>query len=147
MSKELIDRAEVLEILFPLGIPPAWKSDDWDYCVSARAIYNALMKCEVFEHEEVLGTPVETVDLPDFALRAFCAAGKKTVEEVLAMNYRWLLSLKRIGPKKAEEVIAALEKQGYDCTKLKTKDNWRMENLLEIKERGYAPKIVERTDK
>ncbi len=116
---ELIDRAEALGILFPLGIPPDWNQSDWDYCVSARAIYNAIMGCKVIEHEEVLGTPVDTVDLPDFALRAFRAAGKKTVEEVLAMNYRWLLSLRRIGPKKAEEVIAALEKQGYDCEKLK----------------------------
>lgn len=43
MSKELIDRAELLKILFPLGVPPAWEHIDWDYCVGARAIYNAIL--------------------------------------------------------------------------------------------------------
>lgn len=113
---ELIDRAEALEILFPLGIPPDWKRSDWDYTVSARAIYDALMKCQVVVYE---GTPIETVDLPNPAIRAFLSAKKKTVEEVLRMNRRWLLSLRRIGPVKADMIIETLEKQGYDCTNLK----------------------------
>jgi len=116
---ELIDRAEVLEILFPLGVPPAWKSDEWDYCVSARAIYDAVMKCKVFEREEVQGTPIESVDFSHNALRAFRKAEITTVEEVLAMSRKRLLSLYHIGPKAADKIIETLERQGYYCTNLK----------------------------
>lgn len=117
--KELIDRAEALEILFPLGIPPDWKRSDWDYCVSARAIYDALMKCAVIEREEMQGTPIESVDFSLVAHRAFRKAEITTVEEVLAMSRKRLLSLYRIGPKAADKIIEALERQGYDCTNLK----------------------------
>ena len=116
---ELINRDELLKILFPLGIPPAWELDDWDYCVSARAIYKAVMKCKVIEREEVKGTPIESVVMPEVGYRTFLRDGKKTIEEVLAMDRRWLLSLREIGPKKADIIIEALEQQGYDCTKLK----------------------------
>ena len=115
----LIDRAEVLEILFPLGIPPAWKSDDWDYCVSARAIYNAIMKCKVVEREEAPSTSIDSVGFSHVAYRAFLKAGITTVEEVLAMNRKQLLSMYQIGPKTASDIIEALETQGYDCERLK----------------------------
>ena len=136
----LIDRDEVLKILFPLGIPPNWNADNWDYCVSARAVYNAVMKCKVIEHEEVQGTPVESVVMPEVGYRAFLREGKKTIEEVLAMDRRWLLSLREIGPKKADIIIEALEQQGYDCTNLKTMEDWRLTKLRRIKETGFAPK-------
>jgi DNA-directed RNA polymerase alpha subunit len=119
MSKDLIDRAEVLELLFPLGIPPAWKPDDWDYCVSARAIYNAIMKCTVIEREETPSTSIDSVGFSHVAYRAFRKAEITTVEEVLAMSRKQLLSLYQIGPKTADDIIAALEKQGYDCERLK----------------------------
>lgn len=116
---KLIDRAEVLKILFPLGIPPDWDADNWDYCVSARAIYNAVMKCKAIEYEEVQGTSVEALNLPRVAVRGFLNSDKKTIEEVLVMNRRWLLSLRHVGPKTADEIIEILEQQGYDCERLK----------------------------
>ena len=119
MSKDLIDRAEALEVLFPLGIPPAWKSDDWDYCVSARAIYKAIMKCKVIEGEEKPSTSIDSVGFSHVAYRAFRKAEITTVEEVLAMSRKQLLSLYQIGPKAANDIIEALERQGYDCERLK----------------------------
>lgn len=116
---KLIDRDEVLKILFPLGIPPDWNADNWDYCVSARAIYRAVMNCKVIELEEVQGTPVEMLDLPQVAIRGFLSEGKNTIEEVLVMNRRWLLNLRNVGPKTADEIIEMLEQQGYDCERLK----------------------------
>lgn len=121
--KELIDRAELVKLLFPMGIPVELPYElegySWDYTISARAIYKAVMKCKVIEYDDVQGTHIESVDLPRFAVRAFLNDGKTTIEEVLRMNRRWLLGLMRIGPKKADEIIEMLEKQGYDCEKLK----------------------------
>lgn len=116
---ELINRAEALEILFPLGIPPDWNRSDWDYCVSARAIYNAFMKCSVIEWEEKPSVPIENVGLTTTALRAFRREGIQTVEQALAISRRRLLSLRGIGPKGADKIIEALEQQGYDCENLK----------------------------
>ena len=140
MSK-LIYQDELVNLIFPLGVP----AHDWDYCISARAIYDAIMKCQVIEHEEVQKTLVENLGLPDTAIRAFRYAGKTTVWDVLEMDRRWLLSLRRIGPKTADEIIEILEQQGYDCTRLKTEEDRRLVKLREIKERGYAPKVEEGT--
>ena len=116
---ELIDRAELLKILFPLGVPPEGEQDGWDYCVGARAIYNAIMKCKVIEHEEEPSTSIDSVGFSHVAYRAFRKAEITTVEEVLALSRKQLLSLYQIGPKAADDIIAALEKQGYDCERLK----------------------------
>lgn len=51
MSRELIDRAELVKLIFPLGVP----TYDWDYCISASAIYDAIMKCQVIEPDDRLG--------------------------------------------------------------------------------------------
>ena len=116
---ELIDRAELLKILFPLGVPSAYESDGWDYCVGARAIYNAIMKCKVIEREEPPRTSIDSVGFSHVAYRAFRKAGITTVEEVLALNRKQLLSMFWIGPKAASDIIEALEKQGYNCERLK----------------------------
>ena len=116
---ELIDRTELLKILFPLGVPSAWEQDGWDYCVGARAIYNAIMKCKVIKREEEPSTSIDSVGFSHVAYRAFLKAGISTVEEVLTMSRKQLLSLYQIGPKAASDIIETLEKQGYDCTKLK----------------------------
>lgn len=97
-------------------------------------------ECKVIEGEEKPSTPIDSVGFSHVAYRAFRKAEITTVEEVLAMSRKQLLSLYQIGPKTADDIIAALEKQGYDCAKLKKKEDWRVENLLEIKERGYTPK-------
>lgn len=135
MSK-LIYRDELVNLIFPLGVP----AHDWDYCVSASAIYKAIMKCEVVERDAPPLTPIESVDLPHVAIRAFRMAGINTVEELLGMTRNRLLSLPHIGPKKADIIIEALEQQGYDCTKLKTMEDARLANLRKIKETGFAPK-------
>lgn len=134
---ELIDRAELLKLVFPLGYPAC----DWDYCVSARAIFDAIMRCRVVEGDIAPETPIDDVDLPHVAIRAFRMAGIHTVEELLGMTRNRLLGLPHIGPKKADIIVEALERQGYDCTKLKTMEDARLARLREIKERGYAPKV------
>lgn len=116
---ELIDRAELLKILFPLGVPTTEDQDGWDYCVGARAIYNAIMKCKVIEREVAPSTSIDSVGFSCVAYRAFCRAGITTVEEVLAMSHKRLLSLYQIGPKAADDIIETLEKQGYYCERLK----------------------------
>lgn len=136
MSK-LIYRDELVNLIFPLGVP----AHDWDYCVSASAIYKAIMKCEVVEGDAPPKTLIESVDFPHVAIRAFRMAGINTVEELLGMTRNRLLSLPNIGPKKADIIIEALEQQGYDCTNLKTMEDWRLAKLRRIKESGYAPKV------
>jgi hypothetical protein len=49
MSK-LIYRDELVNLIFPLGVP----AHDWDYCISASAIYKAIMNCKVVEHDDPL---------------------------------------------------------------------------------------------
>ena len=71
--------------------------------------------------------PIDTVTLEDLGLTTrpyniLKRAGKTTVADILAMDFKRLIHLRNMGRKSYEEIIRTLEREGFDCSRLKPQE-------------------------